>query len=209
MKKADSEANRSFALQVTLNNIAPTTGNVLGISSSPFIDVDIASVKIFEYLINNVSTNESGLNGAVGLAASKYVSKIISLRDGLDAEDLNVFLTAYNPAGTTIEVYGKFLNAEDPEAFTAKPWTLMTAKATNPKSSKANRFDFRELEFVLPSSAPVSGGVFLNSSGVFEYTDGGAKYNNYKYFAMKIVLLSSGHHRVPRVADLRAIALAS
>ena len=208
-EKADSDANRSFALQVTLKNIAPTSGNSLGISSSPFIDTDVAAVKVFEYLVNNNSTDESGLDGVVGLATSKYVTKIVSLRDGLDAEDLNVFLTAYNPTGTTIQVYSKFLNSEDPEAFTAKPWTLMNAKATNPTSNKANRFDFRELEFGLPSSAPVSGAAFLNSSDIFEYTDGGATYNDYKYFAIKVVLLANGHHRVPRLFDIRAIALAA
>ena len=201
-EKADSDANRSFVLEATLQNVSGQTVRY----SSPVLDNDLASVKCMEYVINNSSTDEDTTAGA---AETKYLTKAISLRDGLDAEDLKVFLTAYNPPDSTIEVYGKFQASSDPYNFVDNPWTKLTPKANNPVSSGVERDDFRELEFGLPSAAPVAGAAYLNASEVFEYTDGTAIYNNYKYFAIKIVLLSSGHHRVPRVADLSAIALAS
>ena len=101
------------------------------------------------------------------------------------------------------------MNSLDPADFSSKPWTLMTGKTTNPYSSVDNRYSWREFEYSMPTAAPVSGAAFLNSNSVFEYTDGLGLYNDYKYFAMKIVFTSAGHHRVPRVADIRAIALAA
>jgi len=57
--------------------------------------------------------------------ASRYISKTVVLADGQDAEDLVVFLTAYRPQGTNIQVYGKVLNATDSDPFDDKSWTPM------------------------------------------------------------------------------------
>ena len=54
----------------------------------------------------------------------------------------------------------------------------------------------------------VQGGAFLNN-GAFKYTSGTFVAEDFKYFAIKIVLLSTAHHRVPRVSDIRAIALSA
>ena len=198
---ADSDTDRSFALTVTMSNIRSQFGY-----SSPFIDADIASARVYEYLVNNDSTDEDGSDGA---SESKYISKRVTLQDGLDAEDLKVYLTAYRPPGTTIEVYAKFLNEGDPDDFNSKPWSQMVAKSSNPFSQNSNRFDFKEFEFDLDTSAPATGAAFLNASNVFEYQDGTAVYNDYKYFAIKVVLLSEDFSKVPRLADIRAIALAA
>lgn len=200
---SDADGDRSFALQVTLENTSGQTPRY----SSPFVDVALASCKAYAYKINNDNSDEDGAGGA---ATSKYISKVVTLADGLDAEDLKVFLTAYRPPGTTIEVYGKFLSGSDSDDINSKPWSLLVGKDTNPFSQNADRFDFKEHEFnITPDTAPVTGGAYLNSSGTIEYFNGGSKYNNYKYFAIKIVMLSTDHHRVPRVADIRAIALAA
>ena len=193
---------RSFDLTVTLDSNQAATPRY----GSPFIDLDLASVKMYKYDINNVTTNE---DTTAGSSTSKYISKIITLSDGMDAEDLKVYLTAYRPPDSDMHIYGKFMNSLDPADFSSKPWTLMTGKTTNPYSSVDNRYSWREFEYSMPTAAPVSGAAFLNSNSVFEYTDGLGLYNDYKYFAMKIVFTSAGHHRVPRVADIRAIALAA
>ena len=199
---ADSDSDRSFAWQVTLENTSGTTPRY----SSPVIDVDTAACKIFEYIVNNDNTDEDTTDGA---ASSKYVSKIISLADSLDAEDLRVYLTAYQPPNTTIEVYAKFLASSDGEDFVSKPWTKLTAEGSNPRSQNINRYDFKEHQFNLPTAAPVSGAAYLNASDIFEYTTTNGIFNNYKYFALKIVLLGAAHNVVPRISDIRAIALSA
>jgi len=198
----DDAGAKSFSWEVTLENTSGTTPRY----SSPVIDVDVASCKMFEYVVNNTNTDEDTTDGA---AESKYISKIITLSDGLDAEDLRVYLTAYRPPATTIEVYAKFLASSDSEEFALKPWTKMDGSASNPVSQNSNRYDFREHQFNLPTTAPVSGAAYLNSSDVIEYTNTNGIFNNYKYFALKIVFLASAHNVVPRLKDIRAIALSA
>jgi len=196
----EADATRSFTLRTTLENTSGATPRY----SSPLIDGDIASMKVFEYIINNVSTDE---DTSIGLASSKYITKVVSLADSLDAEDLKVFLTAYRPAGTSIEVYAKLLSESDSDPLDQKPWTLFSSEASNPISQNTNRFDFKEYAFNLPTSVGVTGSAFLNS-GAFKYTDGTFQASNFRYFAIKIVLKGASFHRVPRLRDLRAIALA-
>lgn len=196
----DTDTDRSFKLKLNMyNNSGGTT-----FPTSPIVDIDTAMVKVYEYIINNSATDEDSTDGA---AETKYISRIVRLADGLDAEDLRIYLTAYRPSGTTINVYGKFLSGTDPFDFVSKPWTILTSKASNPYSQNNNRFDFKEHEFNIPTAERVAGEAYLNASGIFEYVSDGATYNNYKYFAIKIVLLSTDHHKVPRVSDMRAIAL--
>ena len=143
----------------------------------------------------------------IGLASSKYITKVVSLADSLDAEDLKVFLTAYRPVGTSIEVYAKMLAEADSDPLDQKPWTLFSSEASNPISQNTDRFDFKEYVFNLPTSVGVTGSAFLNS-GAFKYTDGTFQASNFKYFVIKVVLKGASFHRVPRLRDLRAIALA-
>ena len=249
---ADHATTRSFTFRVNMKNLSSVTPRY----TSPFVDTDTATVKMFEYDINeqyvtagsftvgesyiirtvgstsftgigagsnavDVQFTATGAGSGTGTAfidesvndaegKARYISKLVTLADNLDAEDLNVYLTAYRPPGTTIEVYAKFLAEDDPEQLDAKVWTQLTGQASNPFSQNSNRFDFKEHEFNLQSAAPVTNAAFLNSSGVFEYVNGaGIKFNDFKYFAIKVLFWGEGHHQVPRLADIRAIALAA
>lgn len=85
--------------------------------------------------------------------ASRYISKSVVLADGQDAEDLRVYLTAYRPATTDFLVYGRFQNGSDPQNFATKTWTLLEQRSSPALlSSTANKQDFVELEYGLPSS---------------------------------------------------------
>jgi len=249
---ADHATTRSFTFRVNMSNLSSQTPRY----TSPFVDTDAATIKMFEYDINeqyvtagsftvgesyiirtvgstsftgigagsnavDVQFTATGVGSGTGTAfidesvsdaegKARYISKLVTLADNLDAEDLNVYLTAYRPPGTTIEVYAKFLAEDDPEQFDAKVWTQLTGQASNPFSQNSNRFDFREHEFNLKSAATVTNAAFLNSSGVFEYVnEAGIKFNDFKYFAIKVLFWGAGHHQVPRLADIRAIALAA
>ena len=82
---------------------------------------------------------------------------------------------------------------------------------TNSTSSSVNRYDYREYEYGLTpgiSANLINDGNALDVNGVINYKDdSGALYTNYKYFAVKIVMLANGHNLVPRLKDLRVIAL--
>lgn len=210
-----ASGGKSFHLQIDMENSSSNSQKY----SSPVIDIESAALTAFGYIVNNDDGEEDGTQGA---ASSKYISRTITLANGLDAEDLKVYLTAYNPnclvGGTVddttdrqaIKVYGKFQNSEDSAPFDEKKWTELTIEKDT-KSQDSNRFDFRELEFSLPTTNTGEFASF-NPDGAageeFSYTDGDSiVYHTFKYFAIKVVLLSGSHNKVPRLSNLRAIAL--
>lgn len=203
-----ASGGKSFHLQIDMENSSSSSQKY----SSPVVDIESAALTAFGYIVNNSSTNEDGTQGA---ASSKYISRTITLANGLDAEDLKVYLTAYNPNclasdAQAIKVYGKFQNSEDSAPFDEKKWTELTIEKDT-KSQDSNRFDFRELEFGLPTTNTGQLASF-DPDGVageeFSYTDADSiVYNTFKYFAIKVVLLSDSHNKVPRLSNLRAIAL--
>jgi hypothetical protein len=203
-----TSGGKSFHLQIDMENSSNDSQKY----SSPMIDIESAALTGFGYIINNDASNEDGTQGS---ADSKYISRTITLANGLDAEDLKVYLTAYNPNclaldAQAIKVYGKFQNSGDSVPFDEKAWTELTIE-TDIKSQDVNRFDFKELEFRLPTTNAGQLASF-DPDGVsgqeFSYTDAdGVTYNTFKYFAIKVVLLADSHNKVPRLSNLRAIAL--
>lgn len=175
---------------------------------SPVIDLTRKSALHIENLINNSATDE---NTRYGEALSKYVSPVIELASGQDAEDHLVYLSGYRPYGSDIKVYGKFLNGEDPAPFEDKEWTeLEKTSAADVYSQTINTEDFIEYVYSIPNTASSNTAAFVNSnnSNIMEYDDAdGARYIGYKYFALKIVLLSDNKVNVPRVNSIRSIAL--
>lgn len=188
---------RTFVMRMSLEN----TKSYL--DSSPMFDYDISSVHCFEYIVNNDATDETENEGA---AQARYVSKVVSLADGLDSQDLKLWMTAYRPQGTDIRVYGKFKSSTDATDIKDVKWTeLKRLDATNFYSSSANREDYREFQFEMPATG--TGATFTETNG-FNYTAGdGSIHTSYKYFAIKIVMLSTASNRIPKVKDMRAIAL--
>ena len=182
---------------------------------SPVIDMSRANMLIVENEINNDATDE---HKTYGNAKMRYMSKPVELADGQDAEDLVVFMDAYKPVNSDIKVYARLLNAEDGETLEDKDFTLMTQiTASNTFSSGLDGTDFKEFEFGF--SANTNGQGFLTSannfarlnsanSNVVAYrgTDGSI-YHTYKTFALKIVMTSAGTHIVPKVTNIRAVAL--
>jgi hypothetical protein len=143
-----------------------------------------------------IATGETSKRG--GPASARYISRRVTLNDGFDSGDLRVYLTAYKPSGSQIYVYAKLLSSSDPDIFDDKEWQLLTPLGNaNFVSSNAN--DYRELLF-----APGVNGIADNS---ISYTSDGVTYNTFRTFAIKIVFSSTNSANVPKVRDLRAIAL--
>ena len=177
---------------------------------SPVIDIGKArSVTLVHNVINNLTTREI-VN--TGLAAVKYITKNIVLADGQEAEDLKVLVSAYKPPGTNVDVYVRVLNAEDRDDFSDKHYTLLTQVTdTALESSIVDTDNFLEFEYGFPSSNASLLGAYKNSGNnnvIRYYNSSNAYFDTFKTFSVKIVLRSStGSHVVPRVKDLRTIAL--
>jgi hypothetical protein len=175
--------------------------------TSPLIDLGRKASLHVENKINNDSSNE---HTRYGNALAKYVSKNVILADGQEAEDLRIYLTAYRPVDTNIEVYVKLQNPEDPEPFDSKLWTKLDyASGENLFSNPTDTKDYREFEFEIPTSAAFTNSAFRDpSTGIVEYENNdGSRFLSFKKYSIKIVLLSSNKIRVPRINNIRGIAL--
>ena len=168
---------------------------------TPVVDLTTTHLIVINNLINNDASGEDGKSG--GNALNKYISQTVQLADGQDAEDVKVYLTAHRPPGTDVKVYIKIKSDTDTDKFEEKNWIELVKEAPGSTTfcSTANRLDFKEYTFVPPSS------VLTGPAGQIQYSSGTATYNNFKQFAVKIVLLASNQAIVPRVADLRVLAV--
>jgi hypothetical protein len=133
-----------------------------------------------------------------GPAQARYITRSVTLNDGFDSGDLRVYLTAYRPKEAQIYVYVKMLSISDPDAFEDKGYTLLT-QLGNANFVSLNSNDYRELLF-----APGTGGVEDNS---ISYVSNGVPYDSFRTFAIKIVMAGTNSADVPRIRDLRIIAL--
>ena len=143
----------------------------------------------------NGETEKSG-----GNATARYQTRRVTLADGFDSGDLRVYLTAYKPSGSNIHVYYKILSGSDSDIFDNKSYQLMT-QLGNPNFASTSKTDYRELAF-----AP---GINNFANNSVSYTSGSSAFNSFKTFSIKVVMSGNDPTDVPKVRDLRAIALPS
>jgi hypothetical protein len=177
---------------------------------SPVVDIGRSrSVLAIHNIINNDNTGEQT---NYGYADARYITKKIVLADGQEAEDIKVFLTAYKPSGSDVDVYVRVQAEDDGDEFRNKHYTkLNQISAANTISSAVNKENFLEFEYGMPSSNATALGAFKfsgNNGVVRYYNTSNSYFDTFKYFSVKVVLrTSTGSHLTPRVKDLRAIAL--
>ena len=161
--KSNEIVNHSGAKSLRVKHIFSSDN----LYASPFVDMQSQSLAIYENVINNDTTNEH-VTGQ-GSAAAKYISRQITLGEGLDAEDLKVFVNAYKPTGTDIKVYAKAINQADEIGFDDGVWSQLQIVDNKDKiSSSENRGDVVEYTFEFndaPASTVQTGTVrFSNAS---------------------------------------------
>jgi hypothetical protein len=122
----------------------------------------------------------------------------VTLADGFDSGDLRVYLTGYKPSGSNIHVYYKILSKSDSDTFDTKNYQLMT-EIGNGNFVSLSDSDYRELVF-----AP---GISGAANNAVTYTTDTSSFNSFKTFAIKIVMSGTNTTDVPKVRDVRAIAL--
>lgn len=133
---------------------------------------------------------------AGGPATARYITRKVTLADGMDAGDFRVYFSAYKPSVANIYVYYKILSSDDTDTFDSKGYQLMTVvKGQNNLS--INQGDIKEFVY-----APGSGNV---ADDRVQY----GSFTSFKYFAIKIVMTTTDTTRVPRIRDFRVVAIPS
>ena len=145
-------------------------------------------------IINGEDKKESG-NAKV-----RYLTRKVQLASGFTAGDVRVYLSAYKPQLSNIYVYGKFLSPGDVESFNDKNWNLLT-QINNSNFVSADEADYRELTFAPGTAGVVSNQIsYTNAAGTQTFTD-------FATFAVKVVMSGESTVDVPKIKDLRIIAL--
>ena len=144
-RSLELQGSTGKTLQVTVD-LTTDTDRV-----SPVFDDIKSDVLVIKNSISNVASiaNEDLPGG--GSTNAKYISKRVVLAEGQDANDLQVYLSAYKPANTDITVFVKFLNGDDSETIDNKYWTQL--EQTTPAaviSSRIDRNDYKEFEYTVP-----------------------------------------------------------
>lgn len=129
-----------------------------------------------------------------GPAIARYITRKVTLNDGMDAGDFRVFFDAYYPLHADIHVYYKILSADDPESFDSKGYQLMTIIQGQNLVSQ-NQTDFKSFVYA-PGSANIAADRVQYGS-----------FTSFKYFAIKIVMASTDTTKVPRIRSLRVVAV--
>jgi hypothetical protein len=197
-----SKSNEIASLSSDRSNKVKVSMSTLTNYLSPMVDLSRTHAVYVDNIINNDATGENGASG--GYLANRYISKVITLAEGQDAEDIKVILTAYRPPTTDVRVWIKILNGEDSDTLDSRSWIELNKASDGDTlySSISNRDDFKEYEFGFATS------YLTGTQGQVQYTNSqGIVLTGYKYFAIKVGILSPNSALVPRVADLRTIAL--
>ena len=131
-------SNYSNTLIMTINCVSNNDYVAITVNSLP-----VASFS--KYLINNSYVNEHTDRGD---AWAKGLTNKINF--GRPAEDVLVYLTAYRPPNTNIEVYARVYNLNDHDAFDDKDWTRLNRDySSGLYSSASNTESMVELRYSL------------------------------------------------------------
>jgi hypothetical protein len=161
---------------------------------SPMIDMERMSAFCINNRIDNpqaVGGGQSGKNEVVNFvsevaptgasALSRYITRKITLDQ--DATAIKTIFAANRPDGSTIELYYKIQSSGSDQKFEELPWIQATSQVVPLTTEDARQFKD------------------------YEYMDEGL--TAFTSVAIKIVIKSQNSSKVPRIRDLRVIALAT
>ena len=135
---SNMSGNKSSTLHVKLNSDS--------VLLSPLLDTVKIGGQVVGNQVDKVQDiyNEYYSNGG---SKSKYISQIVTLAPGQDAQDLQVSITAHRPPGSDIKVYAKFVNGQDPDPISAKTWTPLVNQGYNVYSTPTNPADVQTFNY--------------------------------------------------------------
>ena len=160
----------------------------------PVINTERMSLFAVHNLIENNTNVE--INGELDAYASdigtvkraRYITKIVTLEDGFESNNFKLILSVNKPIGTKVQAFIKYQTIEQTKNFHDNEYVQLTPKmGTSAFDSYYTQYedDFVDVQFDLPSDSPVE----------------------FNRFAIKICLYSDNAAYVPRIKDLRGIAV--
>lgn len=160
---------------------------------SPYVNIDSASYVMVKNLINADNSSAVVANPETdneGGALSKYMTRKVTLAEDINATSLRVFLLENIQSGTRFEVFYKVISEDDSDIFSDKAWVSMTQKTNSIATSSLEEYIDTEYK-----------------SDDISYTSGGATFNTFKSFSIKVVMYSTNTAYTPTAKHLRVIAL--
>ncbi len=169
------------------------TGVTVNAAGSGYYETPTVVFSASPASLTTTATVQSELNVSGGNSKSRYITRRVNLEDGFDAQDIRVILNAYKPKDTEIKVYYRVWNDQDPGDFEEKPYVLMTQETDSnlisANESIINQYSYKSVD------------------GAITYISGGQTYDKFKTFSLKIVLAASSSTVIPKIKDMKAIAL--
>ena len=191
--------NSTTGSGANVNLIVNANGSILGVNvaSSGTSYIDDFDITI------NTSTGTGGeivlnseFDSTGGPCDARYITKPITLADGFDAGDLRIYLAANKPSTTEVHVFFKAVSADDTTPLKDRPYFKLECINPTTTPSKTTS-DYREYEY--RPSLTLNEWSYVGENGV--------TYDTFKSFSVKIVMTSADPSVVPKVRDLRIIAL--
>jgi len=144
---------------------------------------------LFRYL-GSTHNGDTELLPSKGRSLSKYITRKVILADGFESTDITVTFNAFTPYGSSVKVYYK-------AAFISGGSTLEETPY---------------YEMVLSTRDKNYASQFVEHKYICDYGDGNIRFalpnmNKFNQFIVKIVMLSANSIAVPKIRDLRVIAL--
>lgn len=190
-------SNNKNAVAEGVKTYTPATAPVVDVQAtlsttnlyvSPVIDTDRASVFLTENLVtSHVSAGEDTPDNviAVNKAGSRYITKTISLQPGLIANNLRVILTLSNPYPSSVSVWMRYLPNGADEDFYDRGYTQLYADTNGNVVSNTASDEYQEVVYKLLTD--VVGG--------------------FEKFSVKVVFASTNGTVIPKIRDMRVIAI--
>jgi hypothetical protein len=156
---------------------------------SPVIDTKRLSATVITNRINNPISGttpdfKAETTNIGGSAAAKYITRPILLEN--ESTSLDVRLSAYVPSTGAVKMYYRLSNADDARNMDDLAWIAFNGDGTSDAAVD-----------------PSDDGYTFKEYG-YSFTGG----SSFTAFALKIVITGSSSSYVPRVKDMRGIALA-
>jgi hypothetical protein len=179
----ESAGNAYQSTAVTLKSLDDIAlGGPVGGNLADLIDFKFDYVEPDTDTLTLLANHVSELDPSQGTALTKYVTRNIKLKNS--SNTLNIYLDTNKPSGTDIEVYYRTHTEDD--LINKSNWILATPIG-NGIPIQNNPEIYTEMEYVINN--------IVNQS------------NQFTVFAIKIVFKSNNSSVVPKIKDLRAIAL--
>ena len=179
----------SNVVSVLANGLIATAGS--GYLTTPTVTISVPNVAEQAAVAVATVVGEDSTSG--GNVNAKYITRRVTLEDGFDAADIKVILNAYKPLGTNLYLYYKVKAEDDQTDFDDKSYVLMN-QGTDSSIVSGSEEDVKEF-------------VYKTTNEKITYSSGNVEYDKFKTFAVKMVLTSNNAVTVPKVRDMRVIAL--